>query len=645
MRTRSIWTATCATALLLLQPARCQRDTGVAGAPDAAHYRYRIGHSVAVAGNNLYIEGGEVVSGQGNETEQSVISNKTAIIPLDKKWNTTDPGIHVIDSGEFGLRVTETALWPAQDGQTLFSWGGSVGSAAQLLQDSQLRELRNRWSNDSTVPRSGSGSDGEKIARTRGGSWTTCNGVGFLLGGVTPLTAADLSPPGTFTVFTPYEAQFGPVPGLVTFDMRTRRWDNVSADGFGPDGPIVGGTHYGGAAVCLPTFGTNGSGLVVFLGGKQATNLRAPATFSDMLFEAIYFYDIGTKKFHSQFATLHTKDALPASRTEFCAVAARPSSNSSYEIVVFGGRNGPASSDVRILTVPGFRWFKVPDAEGARYQHGCAVVGSGRRQMLSVGGIESWESKFGTGISDPWKNGLKIFDMTTLKWSDTYDPDAPAYETPAEIKSWYDAGGRQSVKWDKPELEAVFAQTNSVQQPTESGSGSGTPTPLGVMVGSILGGLAALVITIGVFVFLLRRSRRAKGDKTSSPETFSTQNTDQDDSSNTLVTPTSTELPTVAEKGVWSPASPYELGKNGQVASVTTVTPGAHEMHAGDVPREMPNNEIPPPHELPANQARSRPRQEDKTLGSFIPPDTIKTRKPRDEAGSPRPPWEDKGYL
>lgn len=72
MRTGSIWTATCAAALFLLRPARCQ-DTGVPGAPDAAHYRYRIGHSVAVAGSNLYIEGGEVVSGQGNETEQSVI--------------------------------------------------------------------------------------------------------------------------------------------------------------------------------------------------------------------------------------------------------------------------------------------------------------------------------------------------------------------------------------------------------------------------------------------------------------------------------------------------------------------------------------------------------------------------------------------
>ncbi|TLD30726.1 hypothetical protein PspLS_03076 [Pyricularia sp. CBS 133598] len=642
MRTRSIWTATCAAALLLLRPARCQRDTGVPGAPDATHYRYRIGHSVAVAGNSLYIEGGEVVSGQGNETEQSVISNKTAIIPLDKKWNTADPGIHVIDSGEFGLRVTETALWPTEDGQTLFSWGGSVGTAAQLTQDSQLRELRNRWSNDSTVPRSGG--DGDKIARTRGGSWTTCNGVGFLLGGVTPLTSAELSPPGTFNVFTQFEAQFGPVPGLATFDMRTRRWDNVSASAFGPGGPIVGGTHFGGAAVCLPTFGTNGGGLVVFLGGKQAINLQAPATFSDMLFEAIYFYDIETKKFHSQFATLHTKDALPAPRTEFCAVATGPPSNLSYEIVVFGGRNGPASSDVRILTVPGFRWFKVPDAEGARYQQGCAVVGKGRRQMLSVGGIESWENKFSSGISDPWKNGLKVFDMTTLKWSDTYDPDAPAYETPAEIKSWYDAGGRESVKWDKPDTEALFTPSNSGRQPTDSGSGRGPSPPLGVMVGSIIGGIAALVIAVGVLIFLLRRSRRTKDDKVSSQEALSTHNTDPDDSSNTLVvSPMSSELPTVAEKGAWSPTSPYELGKDGKTPVVTTVAPPwAQEMHAGDVPRELPNNEIPPPHELPANQARSHQRQEDKTLGGFIPPDAIQSRKPGDQAASP---WVNRGYF
>ncbi|ELQ43227.1 hypothetical protein OOU_Y34scaffold00163g25 [Pyricularia oryzae Y34] len=590
-------------------------------------------------GSTVLVDQGPYLSYQDKSKLRRKHANKTAIIPLDKQWTTTDPGIHVIDSGEFGLRVTETTLWPTEDGQTLFSWGGSVGEAAQLTQDSHLRELRNRWSNDSAVPRSG---DGEKIARTRSGSWTTCNGIGFLLGGVTPLTAAELSPPGTINSFTQFEAQFAPVPGLVTFDMRTRRWDNVSAEAFGPGGPIVGGTHFGGAAVCLPTFGTDGGGLVVFLGGKQATNLRAPATFSDMLFEAVYFYDIVTKKFHSQFATLHTKDALPAPRTELCAVATSSSSNLSYEIVVFGGRNGNSTSDVHILTVPGFRWFKVPDAEGGRYQHGCAVVGKGRRQMLSVGGIESWNNKFGSGISDPWKSGLKVFDMTTLKWSDTYDPDAPPYETPADVKSWYDAGGRASVKWDKPDTEALFASSTSGQQPVDSGPQGGPPAPIGVMVGSILGGIAALVIAIGVFIFLLRRSRRAKQDKASSQEAMSNHNTDPDDSSNTLVSPMSSELPTVAGEGAWSPTSPYELGKGGKVPLVTTLPPSAHEMHAADVPRELPNNEITPPHEMPANHARSRPRQEEKTLGGFIAPDAIQARKPRDQAG---PPWVDKGYF
>lgn len=39
--------------------------------------------------------------------------------------------------------------------------------------------------------------------------------------------------------------------------------------------------------------------------------------------------------------------------------------------------------------------------------------------------------------SDPWEQGLGIFDMTQLQWTNGYDAEAATYQTPQVVSKWF----------------------------------------------------------------------------------------------------------------------------------------------------------------------------------------------------------------
>lgn len=90
-----------------------------------------------------------------------------------------------------------------------------------------------------------------------------------------------------------------------------------------------------------------------------------------------------------------------------------------------------------MLSLPGFRWFKVDGTFPERHNHACTVVGKGKRQMLSTGGNVNGEV---FDDMDPWPHSIGIFDLTDLEWKSEYDVNAADYETPEIIKKWYDDG-------------------------------------------------------------------------------------------------------------------------------------------------------------------------------------------------------------
>ncbi|KAL8367032.1 hypothetical protein RB595_007605 [Gaeumannomyces hyphopodioides] len=457
--------------------------------PSAQNFLRRSFHSATVLGNNLYIFGGDV--SQKSDVFTIDHSNKTLAIPLDEDWNaeTVNSKVQTINNQK-NFHILRPALWPNPRENGIYSWGGGVTKTSpgrnETLANPRLRVFRKAspdslygtWSSDPTPP------GDSQIKFTQESSWTSCNGVGFIFGGLT-VSQDGSGLPATAS------------PGLVKYDMASHSWKNESqvAKKFG-SGPRAG-NHARGSAVCLPTLGTQGKGIVVFVGGGQRDN-NDIGDIEDLPMDTVYFYDIGSNDLYAQKTT--SESSTPLARQAPCAVAAQSSNNRSYEIFVFGGA-GERPANTHILTIPGFRWFHAgyPGADTAepRCNHACVVAGN--RQMISVGGTKVIGGKHYED-KDPWGNGIKVFDMVNLKWSNQYNSGAPAYESPAMIKDWYDRGN--VADWDSDAVRNLFPAAN-------------TPgSPSGPNVGAIAGGAAAggIVLTalVGGLLFWYHQRRRGR---------------------------------------------------------------------------------------------------------------------------------------
>ncbi len=119
---------------------------------------------------------------------------------------------------------------------------------------------------------------------------------------------------------------------------------------------------------------------------------------------------------------------------------------------VYGGwdsyhGDGAAQYDeIFVLSLPAFRWFRAANA-GWRPRHGhtCHVVG--QRQLLSIGGADATQYRPVNGsrdmrrpmfaTRDPHPQGLAVFDITSLKWTDAYDAGAAPYEQSKPVADFY----------------------------------------------------------------------------------------------------------------------------------------------------------------------------------------------------------------
>lgn len=131
---------------------------------------------------------------------------------------------------------------------------------------------------------------------------------------------------------------------------------------------------------------------------------------------------------------------------------------------MYGGmstQSSSSSSEVYVLSLPGFVFFKASGPSTARADHACVLVG--RRQMLSVGGTDGYLGFPDSLLDpDPWRNGLGVFDLTSMAWSARYDAGAAAYESPAVVREWYSQGGLAAVSWSSATVQKLFAEGESV---------------------------------------------------------------------------------------------------------------------------------------------------------------------------------------
>jgi hypothetical protein len=157
--------------------------------------------------------------------------------------------------------------------------------------------------------------------------------------------------------------------------------------------------------------------------------------------------------------------------------------------------------------------------------------------MISIGGIQdhgttdTWAT-----WKDPWPNGLGIFDMTALNWTDTYDAKADPYERGGLVDDFYTTNPRFPATWGDPELLSIFGANVSSNASLTSGPGSATNTSgtssatnsgssdsshssnLGDMIGGAVGGVAALAILIGIIFWLIQRRKHSRQTSSVGPE-------------------------------------------------------------------------------------------------------------------------------
>ncbi|KAI0974876.1 hypothetical protein F4678DRAFT_421123 [Xylaria arbuscula] len=415
--------------------------------PTAENFLRRIGPSAAVLGDYLYIEGGTITQlVDGNAESPVLISvDQTLSMSLVETWvNGTPPLTPITKAAPTFL---QPALWTDGDEQVFYMWGGQSTTP--------MPEERRVWRFTADGGGGGTWSIVQPanphvfagIKRGRGSSWTTCNGFGVALGGYGWVeTDSDLSDHGRSDML--------PLPGLLSYQLSTGNWANRSAKAFNGLG-----TSNKGSAVCVSSSGTQSMGVVLPLGGST-TDLVTLNDGSDILnrLDNLTFYDMGTETWHWQYSS----GDIPPGRKAFCSVIMQGSNNTS-EIYLYGGADSTTNTtydDIYVLSLPGFAWFKLsPTQEFPRWGHSCAV--GGNSQMLVIGG----QSILPDGDQslydpDPWPQGIGVFDLQKLDWSDSYQPNSTIYQTPQVIDDWYRAGGLERVMWSDPGTKALFIETS-----------------------------------------------------------------------------------------------------------------------------------------------------------------------------------------
>jgi hypothetical protein len=331
--------------------------------------------------------------------------------------------------------LNSQAIWTDESSNSFWIWGGAAtdGSPPPPDQAWKFSADGNGGGSWSLEPPSNPRIFNE-LSRPVGCAYTQGDGVGYCMGGL--LTSQSNASVASDTA----------VAGLVTFGMSSLVWTNTS----------VPRTLVNAQAEYVP-FGPNG--LILLLGGTSGDSTPVLNDFVN-----ISFYDPITKAFYSQRAT----GAIPTGRQRFCSVGA-PGPNNTFEVFLYGGltAGNTVSDEVFVLSLPGFFFAKAdnPGTTTARADHACVAVGDGKRQMLSIGGTEAtrgYPAEFAD--TDPWVQGLGVFDMTSLSWMDRYSSDAAAYDTPDVVKQFYRDGGLAKVQWTSGKVENLFTSSKSTRR-------------------------------------------------------------------------------------------------------------------------------------------------------------------------------------
>lgn len=384
--------------------------------------------SSTVIGSNLYIDGGELYTG---EYEFATLAS-TLVIDLGPPWTTSSVTAIAYDKPQAypyarqpwtwnvaGGILSSVGGWSYADGQGWFAEANKYGSTTV---DSpalwQFDQTKFNWTISSQQPPS-------TIHYNPGSLRASSQRKAFALGGAT------VSDPSSNSAALAWQ-------GMAVQDLITQQWQNVSSAAYGSSG-------FGafGDAVFAPNYGSQG--VIIFLGGytpSQHTftwSADTVDTLQDM--SKVIVFDINSQTFFDQ----PTNGSPPNSRWGFCAVGAEDANGGGFDIFIHGGFAAGQSStttqyasgmdDIWVLSLPSFQWIQVSNSsQSPRALHTCEVIGND--QMIVVGGADptsTTENGSLGGSTDPWPSAIGLFDMSLLKWITSYVPTANLYQRSSAV--------------------------------------------------------------------------------------------------------------------------------------------------------------------------------------------------------------------
>ncbi|KAK4185204.1 hypothetical protein QBC35DRAFT_504122 [Podospora australis] len=471
-----------------------------------------------VIGNYLYMFGGEV-SQLGQDRDQNDerlapgwaqnVINSTVSIDMSKSWSAASVSMRAIPKPSGIPSKSRVSIWTDVTAQEVYMWGGVYPFGSGTLDPAVYKFSvgddttgGGTWTEEK--PQAGGGLLAKDLLSPDQGAFANTADTGFVIGGESH-------------GWTMRRAQNQAISGMMTFNMKTKVYQNGTTDNFSP----VGGKSLVGAmAHFVPNFGSNG---VIFLFGGHFLLVDKEIKLKDgepLDMRKLTFFDPVTKE---TFTQVTTGDIPETPRIASCVAGYATPDKKGYDIFIMGGANmrdgERVYQDAYILSLPGFVWTKLPIPHGGqRAWHHCVAVG--KRQVLSIGGHSQ---PSGWRTQDPAPQGLLLFDMTTLTWKYDYEANDKEYESADSIKEWYKAGSMANVQWASPEVKKLFATTpasndnsTTVDSDTDTTSPSKqTPpesksAPVGAIVGGVVGGIAAIAIIGAAYWFLIRRWKQKR---------------------------------------------------------------------------------------------------------------------------------------
>ncbi|KAL9088602.1 MAG: hypothetical protein Q9165_006122 [Trypethelium subeluteriae] len=465
-----------------------------------------------VAGDFLYIDGGEFSYSGVQDSITRGYSSTLLSIDLRNDWVNNSVVINSISKPSNIPDLVVSGLWYQEASSTIY--GGFAGRRSFLTNNDPQPNQYPLGIFSFKPDNTGLGTFGNVVGSSAWGSNTRpyqgaiafSNETGYVLGGC---ATSDTSP-GTADLQSPVALN-----GMLAFDMSSQKLSNISATGYNGNGTVeFARMEY------LAPFGPQG--LLFVLGGDQPPDIDGTSGEDDFVpFNTVSVYEPSSNKWYQQTTTGN----IPEPRKEFCT-AGVASTNETYEIFLYAGGS----------------------------------------QIMTVGGLDTASDDVSGNVyygvfntSDPFANGLNIFDMSTLSFATKFTANPPPYTQSETIAAIYSSN--PNTQYDDPALGALMKQKNfnpstvgisagssssssstnssnsnptstpSLSNPTKSSKSSKSST--GAIVGGVIGGLAGLALLSATAFYLLRRRRsRQRGGAGGGPYAPA----DQSPTQNTTVT-------------------------------------------------------------------------------------------------------------